>query len=70
MLQVKYWLTFNEPITFTGGYESDNGHAPAINAQGYGKYLSTYTILKAHARAYHLYDEEFRATQQGEQINK
>ena len=65
LLQVKYWITFNEPLTFTGGYESSNAHAPAIDAQGYGRYLAAHTLIKAHARTYHLYDDEFRADQQG-----
>ncbi|XP_069695509.1 myrosinase 1-like [Periplaneta americana] len=63
--RVKYWITFNEPSTFTGGYESEKGHAPSIGALGVGKYLATHTVLKAHARVYHLYDENFRASQQG-----
>nr|BAU51446.1 beta-glucosidase [Panesthia angustipennis spadica] len=63
--RVKYWITFNEPLTFTGGYEGAYAHAPAINAPGYGRYLATHTLIKAHARAYHIYDDEFRADQQG-----
>ncbi|PSN35602.1 Myrosinase 1 [Blattella germanica] len=63
--RVKYWITFNEAKTFTEGYESDSGHAPALDAAGYGKYLSAHTVVRAHAKAYHLYDEEFRPTQQG-----
>ena len=58
-IQVKYWITFNEPLSFTGSYEDTYG-------AGHGKYLATHTLLKAHARVYHLYDDEFRATQQGE----
>ncbi|KAJ9579872.1 hypothetical protein L9F63_004474, partial [Diploptera punctata] len=63
--RVKYWITFNEPLTFTGGYESSTGHAPAVNAQGYGRYLAAHTLIKAHAQTYHLYDDQFRADQQG-----
>ena len=65
-MQVQWWITFNEPLTFTAGYESENAHAPAINLQGYGRYLAVHTVLKAHANAYHLYADEFKAEQQGE----
>jgi lactase-phlorizin hydrolase len=51
---------------FTAGYESNTGHAPSIEAPGFGKYLASHTLLKAHARAYHLYDEKFRKEQGGE----
>nr|AIA09348.1 beta-glucosidase [Periplaneta americana] len=63
--RVKYWITFNEPSVFTAGYESVAFHAPNVGATGFGQYLATHTVLKAHARAYHLYDNEFRAAQQG-----
>ncbi|PSN35604.1 Lactase-phlorizin hydrolase [Blattella germanica] len=64
-LAVKLWITFNEPKAFTVGYEGPTEKAPAVNASGYGRYLATRTLLMAHARAYHLYDDEFRATQNG-----
>lgn len=47
---VKLWGTFNEP-------------AQACYA-GYD-YLCIHTIIKSHARAYHIYDKEFRRKQQG-----
>ncbi|KAJ8924346.1 hypothetical protein NQ315_007142 [Exocentrus adspersus] len=62
---VKYWLTFNEPKqTCLGGY-GDGGAAPAISLPGTGEYLCAHHILKAHARAWHIYDEEFRDKQKG-----
>ncbi|XP_060526177.1 myrosinase 1-like [Cylas formicarius] len=62
---VKYWLTINEPsIICLYGYGSE-GFAPALGVIGDGIYRCSYTLLKAHARAYHIYDEEFRATQNG-----
>ncbi|XP_069695510.1 myrosinase 1-like [Periplaneta americana] len=63
--RIKYWITFNEPSVFTNGYEDASGHAPSIGAAGFGRYLASHTLIKSHARAYHLYDDEFRATQQG-----
>nr|CAD7195860.1 unnamed protein product [Timema douglasi] len=63
--QVKWWLTFNEPLVFSYGYSIPAVFAPAVDAPGVGNYLASATILKAHARAYHLYDDEFRAEQNG-----
>jgi len=64
-LQVKLWLTFNEPLTFMEGYSSDKGFAPAISLPGLGDYLAAHTVIYAHARVYHLYDQLFRNKQQG-----
>jgi len=47
------------------GYSSDKGFAPAINLPGLGDYLAAYTVINAHAKVYHLYDQLFRNKQQG-----
>ncbi|XP_060527146.1 myrosinase 1-like [Cylas formicarius] len=62
---VKNWITINEPQTtclqgYTQGYK-----APGYANEGEGIYLCAYTHVLAHARAYHIYDEEFRALQNG-----
>lgn len=36
-----------------------------VNLTGIGQYLCLQNMLKAHALAYHIYDEEFRYRQQG-----
>ncbi|XP_067010250.2 myrosinase 1-like [Anabrus simplex] len=65
--RVKWWITFNEPLSFVAGYAHGGPFikAPAINKPGVGDYLATHHLLIAHARAYHLYDEQYRAKQQG-----
>ncbi|XP_063932770.1 myrosinase 1-like [Zophobas morio] len=63
--EVKNWMTFNEPKqTCLAGYGLGSA-APGISASGIGEYECMHTIMKAHARAYHIYDEEFRPTQSG-----
>ncbi|XP_049836540.1 myrosinase 1-like isoform X2 [Schistocerca gregaria] len=62
--RVKWWITFNEPAVFVNWYAAI-GMAPSQNASGIGDYLSTHTVIKAHARVWHLYDEQYRATQNG-----
>ncbi|XP_060524170.1 myrosinase 1-like [Cylas formicarius] len=62
---VKYWATFNEPKqTCAGGYEW-GGISPQNLHPGFGAYLCSYNLLKAHAKAYRVYDEQFRASQNG-----
>lgn len=63
--KVKWWITFNEPKEVSMGYAKWLDKAPSINAHGIGEYLTAHTILKAHAKAYHIYDQEFRPTQNG-----
>jgi hypothetical protein len=65
------WATFNEPyIVCQQGYES-GGKAPAITkAPGIDLYTCAHVVLKSHAKAYHIYDSEYRATQKGKLSGK
>ncbi|KAJ8973206.1 hypothetical protein NQ317_018955 [Molorchus minor] len=62
---VKYWTTFNEPRQVCQYGYGSWVLAPAISTSGVGDYLCTRTVLLAHAKAYHIYDEEFRTQQNG-----
>jgi len=65
---VKVWITFNEPHqTCVSGY-ADGEKAPAVKRRGVGDYLCAHTILRAHAKAYHLYKNKFAS--QGGKFNK
>lgn len=46
------------------GYEAGI-FAPGKTRPGYGTYRVVHTMLKAHARAWHTYDQKYRATQGG-----
>lgn len=67
--RVPYWTTFNEPIIFCllgyGGAVS----APVINSSGIADYLCLHHVLKAHAKVYHIYDEEFRPQYNGKLLS-
>lgn len=63
--RVPYWNTFNEPKQICVEGYGDEEKAPAINSKGIGEYLCTHNLLKSHAAAYHLYDQEFRPRQNG-----
>ncbi|XP_072945303.1 myrosinase 1-like isoform X2 [Epargyreus clarus] len=63
--KVKYWVTFNEPMqTCLEGY-GGTYRAPALDRHGIAEYLCTHNLLKAHASAYHLFDQQYRPTYGG-----
>uniref|UniRef100_A0A914X7K2 Uncharacterized protein n=1 Tax=Plectus sambesii TaxID=2011161 RepID=A0A914X7K2_9BILA len=63
--RVKMWITFNEPwVTSWLGYGT-GGNAPGKKDVCYGVYTVTHNIIKSHARAYRLYDQQYRSTQNG-----
>ncbi|XP_012548562.2 lactase/phlorizin hydrolase [Bombyx mori] len=63
--RVKNWITINEPkeICFQG--YGNGTMAPAYTMTGVADYLCGKNVLLAHAKAYHIYDKEFRPTQNG-----
>ena len=65
LIQVKYWITFNEPKEIvTLGYGCGM-MAPGIKSPFEGVYLAAHNLLKAHASAWHLYDDSYRKSQDG-----
>ncbi|XP_075215248.1 lactase/phlorizin hydrolase-like [Lycorma delicatula] len=62
--KVKLWITINEPFEVVQGY-GDKEYAPVLDIHGVGEYLAAHTLLRAHAKAYHVYDKEFRPSQNG-----
>ncbi|ELU13710.1 hypothetical protein CAPTEDRAFT_98427 [Capitella teleta] len=63
--RVKSWITFNEPYVFiTMGY-GQGAHAPGLQSPGEKVYTVAHVVLKAHAEAWHSYNELFRPTQDG-----
>lgn len=65
--RVKYWITINEPYQVcTQGYgDAGSIKAPNKNITGVADYICAKNLLMAHARAYHIYEEEFRSSQGG-----
>lgn len=62
---VKYWMTFNEPKQICHlGYGTASG-APAIKSPQ-AEYICSHNVLLAHASVYHLYNQTYRKTQNGE----
>ncbi|XP_067660669.1 lactase-like protein isoform X2 [Haliotis asinina] len=64
--RVKFWITFNEPDIFIDhGYVLD-WHAPGrADFKDIGPYPVSFNVVRAHGKAYRLYDEKYRPTQKG-----
>ncbi|KAI7815491.1 glycoside hydrolase [Rhyzopertha dominica] len=63
--RVKIWTTFNEPNQICmQGYGGD-GKAPALQKSGILDYQCAHHLILAHASAYHVYQDEFKAEQEG-----
>ncbi|KAH9490978.1 hypothetical protein Btru_032374 [Bulinus truncatus] len=64
--KVKRWITFNEPWVISVQGHGKGDYAPGIKDIKNGPYKAAHNIIKAHAEAYHLYQDKYKATQQGE----
>ncbi|KAM3967155.1 LOW QUALITY PROTEIN: myrosinase 1 [Aphomia sociella] len=63
--EIKIWTTMNEPHQHCyNGYGSDY-FVPRLKSSGIGDYLCAHYMLLAHAKAYRLYEREFKPHQNG-----
>ncbi|XP_072400034.1 myrosinase 1-like [Diabrotica undecimpunctata] len=62
---VKHWITFNEPQQICGAGYGIGYFPPNIQSQDLLEYQCVHNLVRAHAKAWHIYDEEFRPTQKG-----
>lgn len=70
---VKHWSTFNEVQQICHEGYGDGAKAPGIKAAGIAEYLCAHTVIKAHAKAYHMFNDSFKEKQGGryfQQINE
>lgn len=51
------------------GYSESRGKAPSLGKHGVADYLAVQTMLLAHAKAYHVYQNEFRNVQKGNTVS-
>uniref|UniRef100_A0A3B4ZYI6 Lactase n=1 Tax=Stegastes partitus TaxID=144197 RepID=A0A3B4ZYI6_9TELE len=58
--KVKFWITLNEPYIV-----ANLGYGYGTFAPGKQQYNAAHNLIKAHAEAWHLYNEKYRATQSG-----
>ena len=58
-------MTFNEPWVITWLGYGIGVFAPGIYEPAEGQYKTSHTIIKAHAEAWHVYNDNYRSTQKG-----
>jgi len=63
-MQVKWWITFNEPMETCKGYAYE-GYAPYLRLNTTGLYLAGHTQLVAHGKVYRMYEDAFKSEQKG-----
>ncbi|XP_054418761.1 lactase/phlorizin hydrolase [Pteronotus mesoamericanus] len=63
--RVKLWVTFHEPWVMSYAGYGTGQHAPGISDPGVASFKVAHLVLKAHARAWHLYNNHHRPQQQG-----
>lgn len=62
---VKWWVTINEPKQVCHSGYGAGVWPPNIASYGIGEYVCAKNVLLAHAKAYRIYDKQFRAKQKG-----
>ncbi|KAM4608665.1 lactase/phlorizin hydrolase-like [Polymixia lowei] len=63
--RVKFWITINQPHTIAWSGYGLGQIPPNVKKPGDAPYRVAHNLLKAHAKAYHTYDEKYRKSQGG-----
>lgn len=63
--RVKTWITLNEPYTFCLSGYNLGVHPPLVALPGIADYICIKNVLVAHAKAWRIYDKEFRSKYNG-----
>lgn len=63
--RVQRWLTFNEPLIFCGYAYNTGNQPPSVKSPGVGDYICLKNVMLAHAKAWRIYDEEFKPKYKG-----
>ena len=62
---MKLWITHNEPWVVAWLSYGIGTNAPGVYSADVGAYNVAHNLIKSHAEAWHTYDTEFRAIQNG-----
>lgn len=63
--KIKTWITVNEPSEYCRQGYAWGSWPPAVHLTGVGDYLCAHHTVLSHARAWHLYQDKYVATQGG-----
>ncbi|XP_047456732.1 lactase-phlorizin hydrolase-like isoform X2 [Mugil cephalus] len=63
--RVKFWMTFNQPHTIAWSGYGIGEIPPNVKQPGTAPYRVAHNLIKAHAEAYHTYNDKYRNSQRG-----
>ncbi|XP_033474190.2 lactase/phlorizin hydrolase-like [Epinephelus lanceolatus] len=63
--RVKFWMTFNQPHTIAWSGYGLGQIPPNVKNPGIAPYRVAHNLIKAHAKAYHTYEDKYRKSQGG-----
>uniref|UniRef100_A0AAQ6AQ77 beta-glucosidase n=1 Tax=Amphiprion ocellaris TaxID=80972 RepID=A0AAQ6AQ77_AMPOC len=63
--RVKLWMTINQPHSIAWLGYGLGTIPPSIKNPGISPYIVAHNLIKAHAKAYHTYDDKYRVSQGG-----
>ncbi|XP_034741972.1 lactase-phlorizin hydrolase [Etheostoma cragini] len=63
--RVKFWMTFNQPYTIAWSGYGLGQVPPNVKNPGIAPYRVAHNLIKAHAKAYHTYNDKYRKSQGG-----
>ncbi|XP_047456739.1 lactase-phlorizin hydrolase-like [Mugil cephalus] len=63
--RVKFWMTFNQPHTIAWSGYGIGQIPPNVHEPGTAPYRVAHNLIKAHAKAYHTYNDKYRNSQHG-----
>ncbi|XP_055034345.2 beta-klotho [Misgurnus anguillicaudatus] len=63
---VQYWLTLHNPFLLAIQGYGTGAHAPGVTGEPADPFIAAHNLIRAHAKAWHIYDKQFRAHQHGQ----
>uniref|UniRef100_A0A673JGG8 Beta-klotho-like n=1 Tax=Sinocyclocheilus rhinocerous TaxID=307959 RepID=A0A673JGG8_9TELE len=63
--EVRYWITMHNPFLLAVQGYGTGAHAPGVTGDPADPFIAAHNLLRAHAKAWHLYDKHFRRHQRG-----
>ncbi|XP_026081497.1 beta-klotho [Carassius auratus] len=63
--EVRFWITMHNPYLLALQGYGTGAHAPGVTGDPADPYIAAHNLLRAHAKAWHIYDKLFRPHQNG-----
>ncbi|XP_073677014.1 beta-klotho [Garra rufa] len=63
--EVRYWITMHNPFLLAVQGYGTGAHAPGVTGDPADPFIAAHNLIRAHAKAWHVYDKHFRPHQRG-----